>query len=125
MKVVYYNTGYGGGDKRTKEQIQEKNAVSRTKRRKILFETLGNQCCKCGTCERLEVDHKNPLYKTTRQSVLSMGIDKMMAECDNLQLLCHECHKKKSTAQKKAGHYLLTQLTLEEQDTLIDKFIDV
>ena len=108
----------------TKEQHKIKNSLQREKRKSILFENLGNKCCKCGSTEKLELDHINPLLKTTRQSILSVGLERALEECDNIQLLCKKCHTKKSQAQKKAAYYLFYNMPLEEQEKWIKKFID-
>jgi len=106
------------------EKVKQINKVKREKRKSILFEHLGNKCCKCGSTTKLELDHINPLLKTTRQSILSVGIERALGECDNIQLLCKECHTKKSQAQKKAAYYLFYNMPLEEQEKWIEKFID-
>jgi 5-methylcytosine-specific restriction endonuclease McrA len=106
------------------EKTRQVNKNKREKRKCILFEHLGNKCCKCGSTLNLEIDHINPSFKTTRQSILSVGIERALKECDNLQLLCKECHIKKSQAQKKAAYYLFYNMPLEEQEKWIDKFID-
>ena len=129
-KVVEYqrkyreNNPYKYVDKRTKEQHKIKNSLQREKRKSILFENLGNKCCKCDSTEKLELDHINPLLKTNRQSILSIGLERALEECDNIQLLCKECHIKKSQAQKKAAYYLFYNMSLEEQERWIEKFID-
>ena len=106
------------------EKIKQINKSMREKRKTILFEHLGNKCCKCGSTTNLELDHINPLLKTTRQSILSIGLERALKECDNIQLLCKECHNKKSQAQKKASFYLFYNMPLEEQEKWIEKFIN-
>jgi 5-methylcytosine-specific restriction endonuclease McrA len=106
------------------DKVNQVNKVKREKRKTILFEHLGNKCCKCGSTKKLELDHINPLLKTTRQSILSVGLERALEECDNIQLLCKECHTRKSQAQKKAAYYLFYNMPLEEQEKWIEKFID-
>ena len=106
------------------DKVNQVNKVKREKRKTILFEHLGNKCCKCGSTKKLELDHINPLLKTTRQSILSVGLERALKECDNIQLLCKECHTRKSQAQKKAAYYLFYNMPLEEQEKWIEKFID-
>ena len=109
---------------RNPQKTNERNKKKREQKRAILYESLGDKCCQCGSTDRLEIDHINPLYKTTRQSVLSMGIGAAQAQIDNLQLLCYKCHRKRTTAQKKAAFKLFYNLTLEEQDRLIQEQMD-
>ena len=44
------------------------------------------KCCKCGSIDRICVDHKLPLRRFWQYRTYPY----------NLQLLCHECNKKKS-----------------------------
>tara|TARA_B100001059_G_C17339846_1_gene335334 strand:+ start:121 stop:501 length:381 start_codon:yes stop_codon:yes gene_type:complete len=106
---------------RNPQKSSERNKKKREHKRAILYESLGNKCCQCGSTDRMEIDHINPLHKTTRQSVLSMGIEAAHAQIDNLQLLCYDCHRKRSTAQRKAAYKLLYALPVEEQNRLIQK----
>ena len=43
------------------DKVKQINKVKREKRKSILFEHLGNKCCKCGSTTKLELDHINPL----------------------------------------------------------------
>jgi len=106
------------------DKVKQVNKDKREKRKSILFEHLGNKCCKCGSTKKLELDHINPLLKTTRQSILSVGLERALEECDNIQLLCKECHTKKSQAQKKAAYYLFYNMPLKEQERWIEKFLN-
>lgn len=104
---------------RNPEKTRERNKLKREKRKETIFEHLGGKCCKCDSTERLELDHIDPSLKTSKQSLLSMGLDKALQECDNIQLLCHCCHKEKSLAQKAAAWKLFTSLPLDQQNQLI------
>jgi 5-methylcytosine-specific restriction endonuclease McrA len=95
---------------------QEKN---RQRNREIITEHCGCKCCKCGSTERLEYDHINPALKKSKQSFLSIGKKDLLNQIDNIQVLCHECHKSRSTAQKNAAWKLFTSLSLEEQEQLL------
>jgi 5-methylcytosine-specific restriction endonuclease McrA len=101
------------------EKYKAANKAKREKRKKFIFESLGNQCSSCGSVDRMEIDHINPALKKSRQSVLSMGMPKIKDELDNLRLLCYDCHRKWSTAQRKAAYELLYALPLEEQIKLV------
>lgn len=62
-----------------------------------LLERLGGKCVVCGSADRLEIDHKDPKTKEFDPSayppVSKARVDREMAKC---QLLCHDCHFKKS-----------------------------
>ena len=108
---------------RTPEQMRGKNMTARENSRIFLTEHLGGCCVSCNSKQNLEFDHINPALKTTRQSPLSMGRDKMIQEAENLQILCHDCHQKKSDAQRKAAWNLFISLPLEEQEKLLLEYI--
>lgn len=66
-------------------------------RRKIALELLGSKCAKCGSVEKLEIDHidrSQKKYSTER--AFSLSYDKFLAEIKKCQLLCKKCHTDKS-----------------------------
>jgi 5-methylcytosine-specific restriction endonuclease McrA len=63
------------------------------KRRAAYFED--KICVKCGSVERLELDHIDPETKVTN-SVWSWADEKRNIELAKCQILCHECHKQKT-----------------------------
>lgn len=81
-------------------------ATRRKNRRRILMEMAGGQCQTCNSTERLEFDHRDRL---TKNFVLSgRHLDKSwttilleLAKCD---LLCHDCHLKRTVQQISVGH---------------------
>jgi len=97
-----------------------KNKEKRENRRKLIYEALGNKCVECGSTSNLEIDHINPSLKENRISPLAQGLSKTLDD-DNLQLLCHCCHTKKSKYQRNAAWNLFRSLSLEEQNKLIQK----
>ena len=101
-----------------------KQKVKRQQRIDFLHSQLGKQCVNCGSEERLEFDHINPSLKQHRTPPQQMGRDKMLQEIDNLQVLCYECHKQKSLAQKAAAWHLYCQLSEQEQSELCNEFIN-
>ena len=107
------------------EYFKEKQDRLRAERKQYILSSLNHKCAECGEDDEslLEIDHINPSLKTNRQSILSMGRDKINEELTNCQLLCHNCHVKRSTAQKKAAWSLFCQLSLEEQNELINQFL--
>ena len=98
------------------EIYSKRNKEKREKRRKQLYESLGNKCSKCESTKSLEIDHINPGLKKNRVSPLAQGISKTINELDNLQLLCYECHRKRSKHQKNAAWNLFKSLPLEQQE---------
>lgn len=60
----------------------------------------GKRCAKCGSIDRLEIDHIDPATKVAN-SIWSWTETRRTAELTKCQVLCHDCHKKK-TAQESA-----------------------
>lgn len=52
-------------------------------------------CARCGSSERLEVDHIDPATKVSHR-VWSWSRKRREAELAKCQVLCHECHTAKS-----------------------------
>jgi len=102
-----------------RDRFLNKQTKQRQERKEFLLENLGHSCSVCGSTEKLEFDHINPSLKESRQSFLSMGIETIISQLDNIQVLCKECHNKKSNAQRKAAWKLFVELPLEEQERLI------
>ena len=67
---------------------------------KFLEERDGSEgCVKCGSKERLELDHINPEEKewNPKRSMCSKNLTKRFwKEIDKCQLLCYDCHKEKT-----------------------------
>lgn len=61
------------------------------------FRSLGGVCANCGSSEKLEADHVKPV----------VDHPDLANDMSNLQLLCEDCHKKKSRNEKKAKTTLL------------------
>lgn len=67
------------------------------KRRAESIETLGGKCFLCGSTNRLELDHIDPATKAFPIAKLwSLSKAKYEAELAKCQLLCRECHTRKS-----------------------------
>lgn len=67
-----------------------------TKRRAEFFN--GKVCAECGGDEQLELDHIDPTAKMTHR-VWSMSDARREAEIAKCQVLCYDCHKRKSREQ--------------------------
>lgn len=82
--------------KSTLERYRDRRAYSIVK--------LGGKCVRCGTTKRLELDHIDKAQKsfniTQFWSISLERYDKELAKC---QLLCHDCHVRKSFEQKDWG----------------------
>ena len=69
--------------------------------RQRVIDRLGGKCVRCGTNEgQLHLDHKDKSKKTMRASDLhSVNDQKFENEIKNLQILCQDCHKRKTNEQ--------------------------
>lgn len=74
-------------------------------RRAAAVAALGGTCVQCGSTERLELDHAE---RTTKSFDIghcwSVSADRYAAELAKCQLLCHDCHKAKSIAERSVQH---------------------
>jgi hypothetical protein len=67
-----------------------------SKRQKAI-DALGGKCVHCGNTKNLHLDHIDKKKKTMRASDIHSTNDKKVEkEMQNLQLLCENCHKKKT-----------------------------
>ncbi|MFW9998429.1 MAG: HNH endonuclease, partial [Candidatus Odinarchaeota archaeon] len=66
-------------------------------RRSEAIEKLGGECSRCGSTTHLEIDHIDPGQKSFALNKLwSVAKDKFEQELEKCQLLCKDCHEKKS-----------------------------
>lgn len=69
-------------------------------------------CAKCGSTEQLEVDHidrstKHPkLIELGTGGMWSWSKERLTEELAKCQVLCNDCHKKKTRSEVLAGHGL-------------------
>jgi len=69
-------------------------------RRLAWIESQGGKCVKCGSEERLEIDHINRHEKSMKISALwSRSASVREVELSKCQVLCHTCHKEKTIAE--------------------------
>lgn len=67
------------------------------KRRKYLENLLGGKCQDCGSTDNLQFDHIDPASKSFRISEhISKPLEELQREIDKCQLLCRNCHLKKT-----------------------------
>lgn len=72
----------------------------RRERKKEAIKYLGGKCSGCGTKEKLEFDHLERKTKLANISnILAYNKEKFWSEIQKCQLLCRECHTKKTKKQ--------------------------
>ena len=65
----------------------------RIKRRVQMIEKLGGECVRCHSTERLEFNHRDPKEKEFNiLQIWDSSWEKIYAELDKCELLCHDCH---------------------------------
>jgi 5-methylcytosine-specific restriction endonuclease McrA len=65
------------------------------------IEQLGGKCARCGTTENLQFDHVDPATKTMDIAKMwTASEERFQKELAKCQLLCEECHKKKTLIDK-------------------------
>jgi len=65
---------------------------------------LGGKCVQCGSMEKLEFDHivrgsQDPRTRGGRGIMWTFSEERLQAELAKCQLLCHDCHFKKTTEE--------------------------
>ena len=66
-------------------------------KRNAIISTLGGKCARCGRKDNLHIDHKDASKKTFRAAdIHSISDEKVKEGLKGLQLLCEDCHKKKT-----------------------------
>lgn len=70
-------------------------------RRKLIINYLGNKCIKCKSTKKLEVDHIDRATKTMNPSQLwKVSEKRLWEEIAKCQLLCQDCHIKKTVEER-------------------------
>ena len=82
-----------------KQRQFQRERVARNRKKWI---DANGPCVRCGSDERLEVDHVDPSGKTTH-NVWSWSEERRLTELAKCQVLCHDCHQVKSTAEATAA----------------------
>jgi hypothetical protein len=73
-------------------------------RRAYSIEKLGGKCVRCGSTSRLELDHIKKEDKSFNITQFwSLSKEKYDIELAKCQLLCHDCHVRKSFENKDWG----------------------
>lgn len=60
---------------------------------------LGGVCASCPSTDELELDHVDPSLKNG-ETVSEAEVRAARGETDNLQLLCHDCHVRKTNRER-------------------------
>ena len=112
--------------KETRRENKDGRRSYRHTRQQIL-EHLGNKCVKCGSTERLEINHKNladtELRRLTNKSNnCRPGLTAIKNGEVDVELLCQNCHHQWSCAQRKAAMKLFASQSIEEQIRLTEAF---
>lgn len=81
------------------KERQNRYSVQWSARRREELLRENGPCKKCGSWDRLEVDHINPEQKVSHR-IWRWKAETRLAELKKCQPLCYECHKKKSAEEK-------------------------
>lgn len=74
-------------------------------RREQWIEDHGAACVKCGSVDRLEIDHIDPSTKIRNVATLwSYTEEKRNKELAKCQILCHDCHAIKTASEGEVSH---------------------
>lgn len=106
-----------------KEKAAKSMRAMRQRTADYVYEQKGQQCCNCGSTERLEWDHINPALIGKNRNFKSMSPTAIKEEIDNLQVLCFHCHLKRSKAQQIAAWKMFISLPLEEQERIVLEYL--
>ena len=104
-----------------KNIINEQRRECSRKLREELIDHLGGKCVLCESTNDLEINHKNLAdtskrrNSTYRSKYKISSLYQLQKFGDDVELLCKDCHKKWSMAQRSAAYNLLSSLPLEEQ----------
>jgi 5-methylcytosine-specific restriction endonuclease McrA len=71
------------------------------RRRAAIVKSMGGECAQCYSTEDLEIDHIDRSTKSfdIGKAIAGWKMDRINAELDKCQLLCHDCHLEKSVAE--------------------------
>lgn len=88
------------------EYMKHYMADRRKKRRNSLLVMAGGKCCKCESTTFLEFDHIDPTLKAFQLDKQNMDRpwDVILEEFSKCQLLCRDCHVRKSVEEGSFTH---------------------
>lgn len=97
-QLIWYNrTMPLTGDRKREYQKQWLTA------RRDAWIAANGPCAQCGGAESLSVDHRDRAGKVSHR-VWSWSQERREAELEKCQVLCWECHKKKSDEEQRVPH---------------------
>ncbi|WIB25858.1 HNH endonuclease [Curtobacterium sp. MCSS17_015] len=77
----------------------------RANRRQAWIAEQGGCCASCGSVSQLEVDHVDPTRKSLNvRDVWSLSAHRRNAELVKCQVLCHDCHARKTNPPPDLTH---------------------
>ena len=100
------------------------------RKKKYLTENIGDCCAFCGSTEKLELDHINPLLGGHHKARGHRGCNTSMTHLEhqikhnNLRWLCKVCHTDHSNLQRLAAWRHFINLPLAEQEALMLQYKD-
>lgn len=106
-------------------KARENNALYRRQLRQEAIDHLGGKCDMCECTENLQFDHLDAKHQEEDRIARRQGkraknqkiqtLYQLQNHHTDVRLLCKECHKQWSNAQRAAAYKLFSSLTLEEQ----------
>ena len=81
-----------------KEKYNKNRRSSDQERKKLLIKMLGGKCESCGTTKNLQFDHIDPTTKSF-SIAKKYKCTAVFEEIKKCQLLCYECHLKKTSEE--------------------------
>lgn len=83
-----------------KDKMRKYITKWRAARKSLAMQKLGSICSQCGSSKKLHFDHIKPETKVTNIGRLwTASSQKFWAEIAKCQLLCTDCHKKKTALE--------------------------
>lgn len=81
-------------------ESKRRHAINKVRRNRAAF-FEGKSCVKCGVTESLELDHIDPEQKTEHR-IWTWSPERRESELAKCQVLCTDCHKEKTSAERAA-----------------------
>jgi hypothetical protein len=101
-----------------REYMREYQRIWIAARRAAFF--AGKVCAKCGNSENLELDHIDPAVKVSA-AIWSWSDERRAIELAKCQVLCHDCHLKKTKGEALKGERVGTSKLTEDDVRAIRK----
>ena len=105
--------------KRNRQRLSEQRRNNYHNKIAELKEQLGGQCCKCGSKEKLEFNHKHPTGNDVRITTC-WDRKELEGEMKKVELLCKKCHREVTNKQMTLAWHLFFSLTPELQEQWLE-----